>query len=339
MRNTSVWVLCAFTAAGCGLQNPDVRLSPDVAPMTLPDAGLELDVALDVPVDGTVPTDEGDSDAGFDAGEDVREKDVEPDAAVVDAVDLDVSEVIEDAAPDASMDVVVDASTIDAPTDVPVAADAPLDAPVDAMVDAGADVRVDVPADVPRDSGPDVPAVDVPAPIRWHITDGDAHTTQWREGTPPSDSIRTLYCPPGQLLVGLTTWSGFYVSGLAPWCARLEADGTIGMAVRGARQGGTAGGDETDLCPAGQAIVRFAINSGGVIDRLQATCAPIAGWIARREIGAALRSHGDSNGGSAHRDDCNPGYMGQGFELRTGDYLLIQRVLNLRLRCARVSDH
>jgi hypothetical protein len=31
--------------------------------------------------------------------------------------------------------------------------------------------------------------------------------------------------------------------------------------------------------------------------------------------------------------------MGHGFELRTGDYLLIQRVLNLRLRCARVSDH
>ena len=58
-------------AAGCGLQNPDVRVSADVAPMTRPDAGLELDVALDVPADGTIATDEGDSDAGFDAGEDV----------------------------------------------------------------------------------------------------------------------------------------------------------------------------------------------------------------------------------------------------------------------------
>ena len=297
MRTSSAWVLCAFTAAGCGLQNPEVRVSADVVPVTLPDARLELDVALDVPADGTIATDEGDSDAGFDAGEDVLSDDV------------------------------VDAATVDAPMDIPDAADAPVDVPVD------------VPVDAPREVGADVPAVDVGTPIRWNVADGDTHTTPWREGSPPGDSIRTLYCPAGQLLVGLTTWSGFYVSGLAPWCARLDADGTLGMAVRGARQGGTAGGDETDLCPARQAIVRFTINSGGVLDRLQATCAPIAGWLARRELGAALRSHGDSTGGSRHQDDCNAGYMAHGFELRTGDYLLIQRVLNLRLRCARVSDH
>ncbi|MBP6832098.1 MAG: hypothetical protein KA978_15030 [Deltaproteobacteria bacterium] len=327
MRTSSAWVLCAFMAAGCGLQNPDVRVSADVAPMTRPDAGLELDVALDVPADGTIATDEGDSDAGFDAGEDVLSDDVGPDAAEADAVDLDVPDAPEDAAPDAAMDDVVDAATVDAPMDIPDAADAPVDVPVD------------VPVDAPREVGADVPAVDVGTPIRWNVADGDTHTTPWREGSPPGDSIRTLYCPAGQLLVGLTTWSGFYVSGLAPWCARLDADGTLGMAVRGARQGGTAGGDETDLCPARQAIVRFTINSGGVLDRLQATCAPIAGWLARRELGAALRSHGDSTGGSRHQDDCNAGYMAHGFELRTGDYLLIQRVLNLRLRCARVSDH
>lgn len=327
MRTSSAWVLCAFTAAGCGLQNPGVRVAADVVPMTLTDAAQELDV----PVDGAIASDEGLADEGLDVGEDVLADDVGPDAAEADAADLDVPDGPGDDAPDAAMDDVLDAATLDAPMDIPDAADAPVDAPLDAPVD--------VPVDAPRDVGTDVPAVDVGTPIRWNVSDGDAHTTPWREGTPPSDSIRTLYCPPGQLLVGLTTWSGFYVSGLAPWCARLDADGTLGMAVRGARQGGTAGGDETDLCPARQAIVRFTINSGGVVDRLQATCAPLAGWLARRELGAALRSHGDSTGGSRHQDDCNAGYMGQGFELRTGDYLLIQRVLNLRLRCARVSDH
>jgi hypothetical protein len=283
------------------------------------DLETDLGAPLDVQGDKVVATDEGDSAMELDAGEDVVALDSGEDAAVADAVDLDVSDVSEDDARDASMEDAPDATTTDAPMDIPDVSDVPLDRAVDV--------------------GTDSPAVDSGSPINWHITDGDAHTTPWRDGTPPSDSIATLYCGPGQLLVGLTTWSSIYVSGLAPWCARLNADGTLGMAVRGGREGGTWSGSADDLCPARQAIVRFTINAGAVVDRLQATCAPIAGWLARREIGAALRSHGDSTGGDRHQDDCNDGYVGNGFELRSGDYNLIERVRNLRLRCARVSDH
>lgn len=316
MRTSSAWVLCAITAAGCSLQNPDVRVTADVFAS---DLQADLGAPLDVPGDMVVPTDEGDSGMELDAGEDVVALDSGKDAAEADAVDLDVSDVWEDGPPDASVEDVPDATTTDAPMDIPEVSDVPLDRAVDV--------------------GTDSPTVDSGSPINWHVTDGDAHTTPWRDGTPPSDSIATLYCGPGQLLVGLTTWSSLYVSGLAPWCARLNADGTLGMAVRGDRQGGTWSGSADDLCPARQAIVRFTINAGAVVDRLQATCAPIAGWLARREIGAALRSHGDSTGGDRHQDDCNDGYVGNGFELRSGDYNLIERVRNLRLRCARVSDH
>jgi hypothetical protein len=316
VRTSSAWVLCAVAAAGCGLQNPDVRVAADVVAL---EAGMDLGAPLDVPVDKVVATDEGDSAVELDGGEDVVELDSGEDAAEADAVDIDVPDVSEDAAPDASMGDAPDAAAPDAPMDIPDAADVPLDTAVDGGRDAP-----------PEDSG---------SPVNWHVTDGDALTTPWRDGTPPSDSIATLYCGPGQLLVGLTTWSSLYVSGLAPWCALLNADGTLGMAVRGGRQGGTWGGSEDDLCPARQAIVRFTINAGAVVDRLQATCAPVAGWLARRELGAALRSHGDSTGGARHQDDCNDGYVGNGFELRSGDFNLIERVRNLRLRCARVSDH
>lgn len=316
MRTSSAWVFCAVAAVGCGLQNPGVRVASDAFAI---DAGMDLDAVPDVPVDKVLPTEEGDSSVELDAGEDVVALDSDEDAAEADAVEMDVPDVSEDAAPDASMDDSPDAAAPDAPMDIPDAADVPLD------------VAVDV--------GRDAPSVDAGSPINWHVTDGDAHTTPWRDGTPPSDSIDTLYCGPGQLLVGLTTWSSLYVSGLAPWCARLNADGSLGTAVRGDRQGGTWGGSEDDLCPARQAIVRFTINAGAVVDRLQATCAPIAAWLARRELGATLRSHGDSTGGSRHQDDCNDGYVGNGFELRSSDYNLIERVRNLRLRCARVSDH
>ncbi len=316
MRTSSAWVLCAVTAAGCSLQNPEVRVTADVFAI---DLESDLGAPLDVQGDKVVATDEGDSAMELDAGEDVVVLDSGEDAAAADAVDIEVADVSEDAAPDASMEDTPDATATDAPMDIPDVSDVPLDRAVDV--------------------GTDAPAVDSGSPINWHVTDGDAHTTPWRDGTPPSDSIATLYCGPGQLLVGLTTWSSLYVSGLAPWCARLNADGTLGMAVRGSREGGTWSGSADDLCPARQAIVRFTINAGAVVDRLQATCAPIGGWLARREIGAALRSHGDSTGGDRHQDDCNDGYVGNGFELRSGDYNLIERVRNLRLRCARVSDH
>ncbi|MDB4931248.1 MAG: hypothetical protein JWM10_3732, partial [Myxococcaceae bacterium] len=178
---------------------------------------------------------------------------------------------------------------------------------------------------------------DVVVPINWHLTDADLATTAWRSG-PPDGSFDNLDCPAGQLLVGLTTWSQTYVSGLAPWCARLNADGTLGTAVRGDRQGGQCCfGSADDLCPANQAVVRIVINAGSVVDRVQAVCAPLPGWLARGEIGASLGGRG-GGGGTRTQDDCPPGYMGSGLNLRSGDYQFVERVRNLRLRCSRVRD-
>jgi hypothetical protein len=328
----------AIALAGCGLGNPDLRILPEPTPdgaidgastddrgtfddLAPPDVGTDRgatpdarDAAVDgpTPVDTTLPLD------GDDAGS-------------IDATPADGAET--DGGDGGEFDV----AAIDASADVPV--DAPLDRP---MVDAASDAGVDAPAavDMPRVdvSAVDVPSVDVTTPINWHVTDSDPVSTSWRSGA-PDGSFDNLYCGPGQLLVGLTTWSSVYVSGLAPWCARLNPDGTLGMAVRGGqRGGGCCFGSADDLCPANQVVVRFVINAGSVVDRLQAVCAPLSGWLARGETGAALRAHGDSNGGTRYPDDCPAGYMGSGFNLRSGDFNLIERLRNLRLRCSRVSD-
>lgn len=260
----------------------------------------------------------------MDAGDAVADLGAVEDTLTADAAvpDKDAADGSEDAGPG------------DAPADI---TDAGVDV-LDVSVDGPAkDAPSDAPTDRPVDVVVDVPSVDVGPPISWRVIDGDARSLPWRHGS-PGDSFDNLSCGPGQLLVGLTTWSSLYVSGLAPWCAPLNANGTLGAAVRGTRRGGTFISSDDDRCPANQAIVRFTINSGAVIDRLQATCAPLAGWLARREFGAVLSSRGDSGGGSRAQDDCPEGYIGNGLDLRSGDHNLIERVLNLRLRCVRVSD-
>jgi hypothetical protein len=317
------------------------------------DGGEAFDASIDVepPIDAL--------DAAPDRGvaDDSVALDTSDDAPDASLIDLDIGDAPDDGAadgsttdaPDAAVPLdaadVPDAGALDAPADVPVA-DGPTDlgsdvAIVDAPTDAGRDVpSVDVPTvDVPSVDVPtvDVPTVDVGFPIRWSVSESDISNTPWRNSE-PSSSIDNVRCGAGRVLVGLTTWSSLYVSGLAPWCATLNPDGNLGMAVQGGRQGGTFSGSGDDLCPANQVIVRFTINAGGVIDRLQATCAPVAAWLASRTFGTQLRAHGDSTGGSRTQDDCPAGYMGVGYDLRDGDYNFIERVQNLRLRCARVSD-
>ncbi|MDO9022424.1 MAG: hypothetical protein Q8S73_30140 [Deltaproteobacteria bacterium] len=352
MRTSSAWILCIASTVGCGLGNPDLRSIPDVVPMEV-DSGEGLDGAIDLgaPIDAPDAAPDGggaEDSTALDSGDDA------PDASVIDHDIGDASDDVAGDGPtsdagDAAVMVdapdVLDGGALDAPVDVPIDL-GPTDLGsdlgiVDAPTDAGLDVPpVDVPpVDVPPADVPpvDVPPVDVGFPIRWNVSEGDIIYTPWRSSE-PSSSIDNVRCGPGRVLVGLTTWSGIYVSGLAPWCAPLNPDGNLGMAVQGGRQGGTSGGSDDDLCPANQVIVRFTINSGGVIDRLQATCAPLGAWLASRTFGAQLRAHGDSTGGSRTQDDCPAGYMGVGYDLRDGDFNFIERVQNLRLRCARVSD-
>jgi hypothetical protein len=305
--------------------------------------------AFDAPTDVEAPIDAPDVEAPIDAPDAAPDRGVADDAfdsgddaSDVGMMDLDIGDAPDDVAADVlTADVgdgaiqsdaaeVLDGEAIDAPVDVPLA---------DGPTDLGSAVSI---VDASTDAGRDVPPVDVPAvdggfPISWNVSESDVRNTPWRSGE-PSSSIDNVRCGAGRVLVGLTTWSSLYVSGLAPWCAPLNPDGNLGMAVQGGRQGGTFGGSNDDLCPANQVVVRFTINAGGVIDRLQATCAPISAWLASRTFGAQLRAHGDSGGGTRTQDDCPAGYMGVGYDLRDGDYNFIERVQNLRLRCARVSD-
>jgi len=146
------------------------------------------------------------------------------------------------------------------------------------------------------------------------------------------------------VLVGLRTWSSNFVSGLAPWCAPLNADGTTGTRVLGERVGGTdndSNSDDDDYCPAGEVVVRLTGKSGGVIDRLEARCAPLSTWLTTRAMGRVLRRYGDSNGGTAFEDTCPANYVGAGFEGSTGRVLWDlgrDRLGTVRLRCARIAD-
>jgi hypothetical protein len=345
-------IVAALSLAGCGLGNPDLRILPDATPNYEFDVGFsgDLGIADDRPAPD-VPADLGSAadvrDAATDRGPDDRP--TAPD--VVDAGELpDAAEdvgAVDVADPDA--DLPLDAPS-DAPVDVPVdspATDSGIDVPpADVGVDVPGPVDVPVPVDVPPVDVPpvdvppvDVPPVDVPpvdVPIVWRVADADQASTAWRSGA-PDGSFDNLYCPPGQLLVGLTTWGDVFVSGLAPWCARLNPDGSLGTAARGDRQGGVCCFANDDRCPPNQAVVRLVINSGAVVDRVQAVCAPLPGWLARREIGASLTGRG-GGGGSRNTDDCPTGYVGSGLNLQSGAYQFIERVRSLRMRCSRVSD-
>ncbi len=360
MRPSKAWVLCVFSALGCGLGNPELRVLPDGNVVVEVDAGKTAD--LGDPVDLGVTNDDGtsadrpvdDDRSVVDAGDDVV---IADDVTTVDSGDVvvttDVSDAGSDVADVPATDVadVVAVDVADAGIDVPEASDVPAapdlpaapDVPVmdvPAMADVPASTDVPTVPDVP--SAPDVPtAPDVPPAISWHLVTGDTMYTPWRGTAPGSPEVRD--CPDGQVLVGLRTWSSDYVSGMAPWCAPLTTMGTMGTATLGGRVGGTSndnGSDDDDLCPAGELIVRFTGRSGGIIDRSQAVCAPLSTWLTTRAIGRTLRRYGDSSGGSAFEDTCPAGYVGAGFQGSTRvnfDYFR-DRLGSLRLRCVRVAD-
>lgn len=363
MRSSKAWILCVFSALGCGLGNPDLRVLPDDAAVAATDTGKAVDAGDPVeagdPPDVALAEDAGtddrpatSDDVGLDdAGADVVLADAGDDVAVV--PDVTIADVVDagDDRPDAAASDVVDSgSDVPVTPDVPAAPDVPpaMDVPATPDVPPAMDVPTtpDVPASPDVPTSPDVPPADVPppdagSPISWRLVTSDSSYTPWRGTAPGSPEVRN--CPDGQVLVGLRTWSSDYVSGMAPWCAPLTAAGTLGMATLGGRVGGSHndnGGDDDDLCPAGEVIVRFTGRSGGIIDRSQAVCAPLSTWLTTRALGRTLRQYGDSGGGSAFTDTCPNDYVGAGFEgstRRDFDYFR-DRLGSLRLRCVRVRD-
>ncbi len=269
--------------------------------------------------------------------------------SVVDAGGVDagsVSDATSDvAARDAggSADADDDAATLDGGDAVVIAdaADATpfADVPSDGAFDGG-DAAVATDGRAADAVGVDVVELpDVPSVPNYHRVSSDVSFTTWRNAEPHS-GIVTQTCAAGSVLAGLSIWSSRYVSGLAMWCAPLNADGTRGAVTAGAHQGGSNDHSDNDVCPAGQAVVRLTTHSGDVVDRLGQTCAAVSDWVSSGTLGATLPERGTSTGGGLAVDTCAAGYVAVGFEMRSSAYVLdvfIERLENVRLRCERIA--
>ncbi|MFN2384323.1 MAG: hypothetical protein ABR559_08695, partial [Gemmatimonadota bacterium] len=79
----------------------------------------------------------------------------------------------------------------------------------------------------------------------------------------PTDSARAqgtpfeLKCPSGTVLVGVHGRRGFWMDGIGPRCARLNADGTLGTVSNAGYRGGTSGTIGSYRCPAGKVMTGF----------------------------------------------------------------------------------
>lgn len=367
LRRRSFTVAFLVCVAGCALENP--TLAPYAADVGAAETG-DFDVVNDVSGDTGVDAgpdaradvaevlDAGDAgDAVVDAGDDAVTEDAgEPDVVTVDAGPDDGG------TPDATM---MDAGPRDVgPEDVGTTDTGSLDAgpedagPVDAgpmdtgpmdtgptdtgPVDTGPmdTGPVDTgPVDTgPIDTGPvDTGVVDTGPPdtgvTSWRTDEGASTFTSWRGGD--HGNVRTRTCGTGEVMTGIGVAATSYVNEIAPRCARLNSDGSLGPTSTGSWFGGSAGTRENDDCPSGQVVIRFTGRAGGVIDRLRAYCAPLQPWVLSGTTGAPLSNHG-GGGGSEFDDPCPAGSVATGWEVDDAWYLAATRVSAFRARCTPI---
>lgn len=137
-----------------------------------------------------------------------------------------------------------------------------------------------------------------------------------------------LSCHPQEVLVGISGRQGWWMEGIAGRCRVLEADGTLGAAVRSTGYvGGTHGTLRTFDCGPAEVMVGYRGaqgDNGYVLAVRQILCAP---WQAdRRVAGTQVRTvsafDSKSAAGRPMAETCADGRVGTRLRGRAGRYLV-----------------
>lgn len=130
-----------------------------------------------------------------------------------------------------------------------------------------------------------------------------------------------LKCDPGQVMVGVTVRSGFWLDSIAPRCATPDATGAWANDALGPRAGGSGGTTETERCPSNHAVSAITGRAAGFIDRLRIRCRPLASETSTtgEEISGGVV--GGNGGTEFGRIACPTDLAATGFAVRTGAYV------------------
>jgi len=138
----------------------------------------------------------------------------------------------------------------------------------------------------------------------------------------------SLQCASGEVVRGIVGRAGLRVDAIAPVCARLEPDGTLGSAHVLPSEGGGGGTAFDARCPGDTAVVVGLFGrAGGNLDSVGIACGSISTWVPDGRRGGApdLGEYGGSIfSGDPYREMCPAGYVVTEIKGRSGS--LIDRV-------------
>jgi hypothetical protein len=187
-------------------------------------------------------------------------------------------------------------------------------------------------AATPADSAAPADDASAPTAARGYEVDDVTRFALPRQGG-TSGAAYDLECGPGMVVVGIVGASGGSIDAIAPACAPVNADGSLGAMVALTPVGGTGGTAFDDYCPTGQMVVGIRGMSGDALDRIALDCASVDGWNADGSLGSLGPDHGSAPPlfSSAFEDRCPVGYAIKAFVGTAAT-----RVESLQANCVRV---